>query len=91
MTDINRSYRERERGEHAKRVMEDPLVVEAFAVMEKTLIQAWQQSDADDEKGRYNAYLMQRLLKEFRHQFEIVLATGKAAARELMSSETTGA
>ena len=72
------------RGEQSKRIMQNPLVIDAFDVVEKTILDAWKESPADDEKGRYHAYLMYRLLKNLRQQFEIAIATGNVARKELL-------
>ena len=72
------------RGDRARRLIEDELVVEALDTIEKQLIQAWQESRADEEEQRRNAYLMQRLLKNFREHFQKLVRDGDASGKELL-------
>lgn len=72
------------RGHHAKRIMEDELVVEAFDLIERQVIEAWQNSRADEEDERRNAYLMQRLLKNLRGHFQKTIRDGESASKELL-------
>lgn len=74
------------RGDRAKQLMEDPLVQEAINKIEQTLIEAWQNSHANDHEGRNNAYLMQRLLKNFKSEFERAIGTGKVAKKQLLNT-----
>lgn len=77
--------RQADRGERAKRVLENELVIEAFEKMEKDIIEGWKKTAPDDDRGRHNAYLLDRLLRNFKAQFEQYLITGKAAQKELLN------
>lgn len=77
--------RQADRGERAKRILENDLVIEAFKKMEEDIIQGWKNTAPNDDKGRHNAYLLDRLLKNFKLQFEQYLITGKAAQKELLN------
>ena len=74
------------RGERAERLYNDELFQEALQKIEDEITQSWKTSPADDEKGRYNAYLMHRLLQNFKSQFVRTMATGKAAKKELLKT-----
>lgn len=84
MTDESKLLRQQDRGHRAKRVLENDLVVGAFEKIEAEIDAAWKNSAADDEKARYNAYLMHRLLQNFKQQFRHAVTTGEAAGKELL-------
>ena len=67
------------RGVRAKRILEDDMVVEAFAAIEKTIEDGWKDSRAHDEKGRENAYLLHRILNQFKGEFERIVRDGEVA------------
>lgn len=87
MIDESKLRAQQNRGLQAKRLMENPFITEAFAALEKTILDAWKESPADDDKGRYNAYLMYRLFKNLRHQFEYAITTGEVAKKELLRTK----
>lgn len=72
------------RADRAKRILEDELIKEAFEKIESTIDYAWKNSKADDEEARHNAYLMLRLLQDFKEQFHSVITTGRVSERELL-------
>ena len=74
-----------QRASRAKQILENDLVVEAFDLIEKRIYESWQTSSADETTERENAYLMHRLLQNFRTQFTQAIAKGKVADRELLS------
>jgi hypothetical protein len=84
MTDDSRLRQQQARGHRAKRILEDDLVIEAFEKIETVVTEAWQNSPADAEKERYNAYLMHRLLKQFKEHFRQIVVTGDHAGKELL-------
>ena len=81
MTNLNKDS---DRGNRAKRFMDEKIVVEAFAAIEKEIDDGWKNSSGDDHEGRHNAYLMSRLLANFKQQFVLAIATGKVANKELL-------
>lgn len=84
MTDEVKLRQQADRGERAKRVLENELVKEAFESMEKTIMDAWRLSAADEDGARNNAYLMYRLLQNLKQQFAHMVATGEAANKQLL-------
>lgn len=72
------------RGNDARHILEHPLVKEAFEKMHQSILDAWENSPAEAEDVRQNAYLMQRLLKNFREQFSMIISNGKMAEKELL-------
>ena len=75
--------RESRRGEQAKRLLDDPLLQEAFAAVDQALRDAWSSTadDATDERERL--WLMLKLLGRVRAHLSRVLETGKLADRQL--------
>jgi hypothetical protein len=84
MTDEHKLIRQQARAARAKALFEDELMQEAFTVIETEILKAWQQSHADEAQVRDRAYLMQRLLKNLREQFQRTIATGEASSKELL-------
>lgn len=84
MADEAKLRLQQNRGERAKRLLENDLILDAFQKIEAEIMAAWKGSAADDEKGRYNAYLMFRLLQNFKQQFTHAVATGEAAGKQLL-------
>jgi hypothetical protein len=72
------------RGEQAKSLYEHPFIKDAFAAVEDQILSAWKESRADEKEQRDNAYLMLRLLQNFRQQFVAAIASGEASQKELL-------
>lgn len=70
-------------GEQARRLLEDPLLQEAFATVGSALRNAWAATadDATDERERL--WLMLKLLGRVRTHLSQVLETGKLADTQL--------
>lgn len=81
---MNRNQRI-ERGRQAKSVLENPLIVEAFEIIDTKLIEKIRDSDLDDETSRQYAFLMMRAMKVFKRHFEQVLMKGENAKIEPQS------
>jgi len=85
MADDSKLRTQAERGDRARAILENDLVLEAFESVQKQIETAWQTSAGPDKEQRENAYLMHRLLQNFRSHFETVVQTGEAGKRELLS------
>jgi len=79
----DRLQRDINRGEQARRIMEQEIVQEAFSALEKTILMAWQTSHPSDEKGRHDAWLMMGLLADLKNHLQQAIATGKVSKKEL--------
>lgn len=77
--------RQKDRASRAQRILDDELFKEAFDNIEQTILDSWKESRADEEKQRYNAYIMHRLLQNLKEQFTRAVATGEAAKKELLT------
>lgn len=75
---------ENRRGDEARRILQEPLLVEAFDEIEKELTQAWMQSPARDAEGREKTWLMVKLLHRVHGHLESVMANGQMAKATLL-------
>lgn len=74
---------EARRGEEARQLLEHPLLIEAFEVIEKEVTEQWQTSPARDVEGREKLWLSLKLLQRVRKQLEHVIETGQVAKATL--------
>ena len=65
-----------QRAEHAKRLLDDDLVKEAFATIEREMTALWQGSPEADHEGRERIYRMLWSARRFRAFFEAVVENG---------------
>jgi len=84
MTDELKLRRQQDRGQRAQLLIENELFKEAIENIEQTILDAWKGSASTEEKQRHNAYLMYRLLQNFKQQFTTAISTGKVAQKELL-------
>lgn len=73
-----------QRGERALQLLREPLIIEAFQIIEQDLIEKWQTSPARDVQARETLYLSQMLLKRLQAQLELVMQTGQMAKATLL-------
>lgn len=74
---------EARRGEQARRLLEDPLLQEAFATVDSGMRAAWAATAEDASSERERLWLMIRLLDRVRGHIADVLATGTMAGVQL--------
>jgi len=74
---------ESRRGEQARRLLEDPLLQEAFASVDRALREAWAATQDDATAERERLWLMLKLLGRVRIHVVDVLQTGKLADGQL--------
>ena len=68
-----------QREEQAKRLLNDPLVVEAFAELEQNLKNTWEFSSVGDTEAREQVWLSLRLLERVRLHLTSIVETGEMA------------
>jgi hypothetical protein len=78
--DIRRAL---DRAARARAIVEDELVVEVFARLERRLQDDWTGSAPADQDGRERAYRALRALQDFRAEFARLISDGQVAEREL--------
>jgi hypothetical protein len=71
------------RGEQARRLLEDPLLQEAFASVEATLRETWGATPDDATLERERLWLMLKLLARVRAHMTDVVQTGRLADTQL--------
>lgn len=72
-----------ERGNHAQRLLNDPLLQEAFNVVRQAIHDQWEASPLRDVEGQVALRSMLNHLRDVQAVLEVALADGKAAADEL--------
>lgn len=65
------------RGDHARRLLEDPVLVEMFARLEDHYVSTWRRSDPSDSPTRERAYLQIQLVAELRQQLKVLSENGQ--------------
>ena len=73
-----------QRGEQAVKLMEHPLLVEAFDLIEKDILDKWDNSPARDVEGREALWTQLRLLRRVKGHIEFVAESGKVAKETLL-------
>lgn len=71
------------RGKQAENLLKNRLLNEAFEMIESELYEKWKATVAGEEEQRENAYLMHRMLQNFKSHFEQIVRTGKHASNLL--------
>ena len=75
--------KEIQRGQQAKRILEDPIYVEAIQKVSQELDQEWINSPIRDTEGREKIYMMKKMLNVLLVQIKSVLETGKLASKQI--------
>ena len=68
-----------ERGDKARRILEEDLIKEAFDLMESNYNNTWRNSHPEQLEAREEAYRMLICLEKFKLQLTSVLQTGTLA------------
>lgn len=71
------------RGERAHQLLSDPLLAEAFEIVERELHEQWQNSPARDAEGREKLFLTLKCLQRARLNLVSVVETGVMAKATL--------
>ena len=75
--------KEQQRGQQAKRILEDPIFVEAIQKVSQELDQEWINSPIRDTEGREKIYMMKKMLGILHVQIKSVMDTGKLASKQI--------
>lgn len=68
-----------ERGERARRILEDELYINAFSVVKDYLMRKWSATDLQDVATREQLFLQVGLLDKLKSTLEFYLQNGKVA------------
>lgn len=74
-------------GEHAKRLLDDPVLTLAFDKLREDLAVAWRNTKADDTESRERAYFMQWALEGVRGKLQALLNDAKVIEAEQKRKE----
>ena len=75
--------KEIQRGQQAKRILEDPIYIEALQKVSQELDQEWINSPIRDTEGREKIYMMKKMLNVLHVQLKSVMETGKLATKQV--------
>ena len=75
--------KEQQRGQQAKRILEDPIYIEALQKVSQELDQEWINSPIRDTEGRERIYMMKKMLNVLHVQLKSVMETGKLATKQV--------
>lgn len=70
------------RAREAKMLLEHPLLVESFDLMENTFTNAWRNAAVEDAAGQQKCHLMLKAIDMFRAQLTSVMTSGTIASAE---------
>lgn len=79
MSDERDLAEEARRGEHAKALLEDPILIEMLERMEAHYIETWRKSGTSDVQVRERAWMQCALVNDFRQQLRTVAEGGQLA------------
>ncbi len=80
-------YKERERGAKARQIIDSPLWVEAWTMLEAKLTDAWRLSQTGQAERRELIYMQLRAAAEVRGYVEEILETGQLAEMQIDEHE----
>ncbi len=79
MTDVSA------RAAHAKRLMDDPMLMEALANIRLAATNAWQSTGTADTQAREFAWLTVKVVSRIEAEFESIVTDGKIAAARIQA------
>ena len=68
-----------QREQRAKILLDDPLFVEAFEILEKELLLSWSRTNSNDVAQRESCWLATRLLERVKAHITSIVETGHMA------------
>ena len=74
---------ERERASNAERLLNEPLIKEAFDYLDTEFMRAWKQSSVEDTQARERIYNLCKALEAVKGHLKSVIETGKMAKAQL--------
>jgi len=76
-------YIDARKGQEAKDLLENPMLVEAFAILEREYLKAWRQSKPADQEERERLWLAVGILEEIQRHLRVVVENGVMAKRDI--------
>ena len=75
------------RADQARRIIDDPMVKEAFAAIEAGIVEAWKDVPLRDVEGREHLHRLLQAKRKFEQVFEAHIQNGAIAANDLRAEE----
>ena len=72
---------DRQREEQAKRLLKDPMYIEAFDILGESIFNTWAQTSMSDVESREQCWLSLRLLERLRLHLTSIIETGEMAEK----------
>lgn len=79
------------RAANARSLLENPLLAEIFQTMKNEVIEKWQNSSAQDDKGREKLWLTHKLIQQVEGTLYLTVEQGKVAQQTLLQRAKTAA
>lgn len=76
-------------GQEAERLLQHPLLTQAFELIEQDIQKQWLNSPARDVEGREKLHLMVKMLHRLKFQLQSVVENGKIMQKTLEQSRAT--
>lgn len=73
------------RAAQAKRLLDDPILQEAFANVRNGAIEVWTRTKADAQQEREIAWLTVKVIDRITSEFEAIVTNGKIAAARVQN------
>ena len=70
---------DKQREEQAKRLLKDPMYIEAFDILGESIFNTWAQTSMSDVESREQCWLSLRLLERLRLHLTSIVDTGEMA------------
>lgn len=67
------------RGEAAKRLLEDPILIESLETLERTYLESWRRTESKDVEGRERLWIALQVAEEFVRNLRAVADSGELA------------
>jgi hypothetical protein len=77
------------RGQRAQAILDDPLVGEAFAAIERECLAEWRRAPARDIEGRERLWLMLKMTERLKAHFVSLIDGGRLAGERVAQLEKT--
>jgi hypothetical protein len=75
------------RGQRARAILDDPLVGEAFAALERACLAEWRAAPARDVEGRERLWLMLKMAERLKAHFTSLVDGGRLAGERVAALE----
>lgn len=76
-------YIDARKGSEARDLLENPILVEAFDVLESEYLKAWRQSKPAEQDERERLWLAVAILEEIKRHLRVVVENGVMAKRDI--------